>query len=162
MREKEVYDFLQSLLPAGLQFVDPYQDEVPQPLTDWAQMTILSREPIGWSQEYYIGDSENGDAIFKADINRVYDVQFDFYGESAFDNAGEYQQRIQVALSQDINNKMDLKNMGVVENRTFLQENKKYQKRYGFDLSCFVVDTITSESPYFDKIKTKLLRYGSN
>lgn len=161
MTEQEVYDYLQSLLPKGLQFVDPYLDVLPQPLGDWAQMNVLSRANIAWSQSRFLETNETG-GVWAYDIERVYTIQFDFYGEHAYDNAAEFQQNLQVSLVNDDNEKMDLKTIGDIENRTFLQENKKYQRRYGFDLTCFVVDTITQESPYFDKIKYKIVNRGNN
>lgn len=158
--EKQVYDTLQALMPSGVQFVDPYLDEVPTPLGDWAQMNIFNRENIGWNQERYIShDEQTGKAVYKYDVERIYHIQIDFYGENAFDNAGIYQQTLQQSLV-DTDGILDLKRVGIIENRTFLQENKKYQKRYGFDIEVFVIDTITKESPYFDKIKPEFVVVG--
>ena len=158
--EKQVYDALQSLMPSGVQFVDPYLDEVPTPLGDWAQMNIFNRENIGWNQERYtLHDEQTGKAVYKYDVERIYHIQIDFYGENAFDNAGIYQQTLQQSLV-DTDGILDLKRVGIIENRTFLQENKKYQKRYGFDIEVFVIDTITKESPYFDKIKPEFVVVG--
>lgn len=161
MTEEQVFDYLQSMLPNGLQFVDPYQDEVPQPKGDWAQMNVLDRQNIGLSQRKTdFVDTGTGEITFAYDIQRIYEIQFDFYGENAYDNAGIYQQTLQVNLCNDENEQMCFKTIGSVENRTFLQENKKYQRRYGFDLTCFVIDTIQQESPYFDKIIATLKGYG--
>ena len=158
--EKQVYDTLQALMPSGVQFVDPYLDEVPTPLGDWAQMNIFNRENIAWNQERYIShDEQTGKAVYKYDVERIYHIQIDFYGENAFDNAGIYQQTLQQSLV-DTDGILDLKRVGIIENRTFLQENKKYQKRYGFDIEVFVIDTITKESPYFDKIKPEFVVVG--
>ncbi len=160
MIDSAVYDYLQGLLPKGLQFVDPYIDTLPQPPTDWAQMNILDIENIAWSQPRRIDDEDK--LIEAYDIERVYHIQFDFYGKSAYENALNYQQTLQVAVGSDDNPTLDFKSVGSIENRTFLQENKKYQYRYGFDISVFVIDTITSESPYFDKIKYKIVNRGNN
>ncbi|MCH5201912.1 MAG: hypothetical protein J1F17_01770 [Oscillospiraceae bacterium] len=161
MTEKEVYDYLQSLLPQGMQFVDPYLDELPQPLGDWAQMNVLNRSNIAWSQSRFLETNETG-GVWAYDIERIYTIQFDFYGANAFDNAAEFQQNLQVSIINDENELMDFKSVGAIENRTFLMENKKYQRRYGFDVDLFVIDTITQTSPYFDKIKYKIVNRGNN
>lgn len=160
MLENQLYDKLQSLMPEGVQFINPYLDEVPTPLGDYAQFNVLERENIGWCQERYLNrDAENSDALELAyDIQRVYHIQIDFYGENAYDYAGVYQQTLQQNLVDDEDGDLDLKTISAVENRTFLQENKKYKKRYGFDLNVFVIDTITKESPYFDTIKTRIVK----
>lgn len=160
--EKEVFDFLQSLLPAGLQFVDPYIDRVPQPLGNWAQMNIFDRENIAWNQPRYLGYQEDTQTVqYAYDVERIYRIQFDFYGENAFDNAGIYQQTLQQALV-DNDGLLDLKTIGTVENRTFLQENKLYQRRYGFDLEAFVVDTIINENPSLETVEYKIVNRGNN
>ena len=51
MRESDLYDTLQALMPEGVQFVDPYLDEVPLPNGDYAQMNVLDVKPIGWNQK---------------------------------------------------------------------------------------------------------------
>lgn len=158
--EQEVFDALQTMMPAGLQFVDPYQDKVPVPLGDWAQMNIFERTNIGWNQKRYT-KTKNGNAVYEYDVQRVYHIQIDFYGENAYNNAGIYQQTLQQSLV-DEDGILDLKTVGAVENRTFLQENKKYQRRYGFDIEVFVIDTITKESPYFDTIKPEYVIVGCN
>ena len=160
--ETQVYDALQELMPAGVQFVDPYLDEVPTPLGDWAQMNIFDRTNIGWNQKRYTShDEQTGKATYSYDVERIYHIQIDFYGENAYDNAGIYQQTLQQSLV-DEDGILDLKTVGVVENRTYLQENKKYQKRYGFDIEVFVVDTITKESPFIDTIKPEYVFVGCN
>ncbi len=160
--EKQVFDFLQSLLPNGLQFVDPYLDKTPQPKGDWAQMNILDRENIAWNQSRlleYNEEAQTGQWAY--DVERIYTIQFDFYGKNAFDNAGLYQQTLQQALV-DNDGLLDLKTIGTVENRTFLMENKLYQRRYGFDLQAFVVDTIINESPSLERVEYKIVNRGNN
>ena len=55
-----------------------------------------------------------------------------------------------------------LKKIGDIQNRCFLQENKKYLRRYGFDIELFIVDTITKDSPYLKNIVVNLARIGTN
>jgi hypothetical protein len=57
---------------------------------------------------------------------------------------------------------ISLKKIGDIENRSFLQENKKFQRRYGFDIELFIVDTITSDSAYINNIVYNIARYGNN
>lgn len=160
--EKQVFDFLQSLLPNGLQFVDPYLDKLPQPHGDWAQMNILDRQNIAWNQSRLVEyDEETQSGQYAYDVQRIYTIQFDFYGKHAFDNAGIYQQTLQQALV-DQDGLLDLKTIGTVENRTFLMENKLYQRRYGFDLQAFVVDTIINESPTLEVVQYKIVNRGNN
>lgn len=165
MTENDLYDKLQALMPEGVQFIDPYLDEVPTPLGDYAQFNVLDRENIGWCQERYLNrDEVNPPSLQIAyDVQRIYTIQIDFYGENAYDYAGVYQQTLQQNMVDDeIGEELCFKSVSSVENRTFLQENKKYKKRYGFDIQCFVVDTITKDSPYFDKIKVRIVNRGNN
>ncbi len=163
MTEEEVFNELQRLLPAGVQFVDPYLDEVPLPLGNFCQFNILSRDNIAWVQpRYQSANEETGVGVWAYDIQRIYFIQIDFYGDKAFDNAGVYNQTLQTNLIEDERDLLDLKKIGNIENRTYLAENKKYVRRYGFDLEVFVIDTITKESPYFDKIEYKIVNRGNN
>lgn len=163
MLESRVYDILQSLMPDGVQYIDPYLDEDPTPLGDYAQFNVLSRQDIAWGQSRFVeATSESKEVTYAFDIQRVYRIQIDFYGNSAFDNAGAYQQTLRQNLIDENMLDMCLKSITAVENRTFLQENKKYKKRYGFDLEVFIVDTITKASPYIDKIEYKIVNRGNN
>lgn len=163
MKDSDLYDFLEGLLPEGLQFVDPYLDEVPLPKGDWAQMNILNIQNIGWEQRRTDSFDDKKGLVKNAwDIQRVYSIQFDFYGESAFNNSVTYQQNLRVALMEKKPLLVDLKQMGNIENRTELLENKKYLKRYGFDLDVFVVDTIYDEKPYFETIKIRIANRGNH
>ena len=163
MESSALYDFLEGLLPEGLQFVDPYLDEVPLPKGDWAQMNIINVENIGWEQRRTDSFNEIKGLVKNAwDIQRIYTVQFDFYGASAFKNCVQYQQELRVALMEKKSLLLDLKQMGNIENRTALLENKKYLRRYGFDLEVFAVDTIFTEKPYFESIKIRIGNRGNH
>lgn len=163
MLESRVYDILQELMPDGVQYVDPYLDEDPTPLGDYAQFNVLSRRDIAWGQSRFVeATNESQEVTYAFDIQRVYTIQIDFYGDSAFDNAGIYQQTLRQNLVDQDTNTMDLKSITAVENRSFLQENKKYKKRYGFDLEVFIVDTVTKASPYIDTVEYEIVNRGNN
>lgn len=160
MTENDLYNTLQGLMPNGVQFVDPYLDEVPLPKGDYVQMNIIDIEPIAWNQRR-VDTSNEEKATFAYDIERIYRVQVDFYGANAFDNASLFHQSLMVNIVED-DDTVCLKKIGGIQNRCFLQENKKYLRRYGFDIELFIVDTITKDSPYLKNIVVNLARIGTN
>ena len=160
MTENDLYNTLQVLMPEGVQFVDPYLDEVPLPKSDYVQMNIIDIEPIAWNQRR-VETSDEEKATFAYDIERIYRVQVDFYGANAFDNASLFHQSLMVNIVED-DDTVCLKKIGDIQNRCFLQENKKYLRRYGFDIELFIVDTITKDSPYLKNIVVNLARIGTN
>ena len=160
MTENDLYNTLQGLMPEGVQFVDPYLDEVPLPKGDCVQMNIIDIEPIAWNQRR-VDTSDEEKATFAYDIERIYRVQVDFYGANAFDNASLFHQSLMVNIVED-DDTVCLKKIGDIQNRCFLQENKKYLRRYGFDIELFIVDTITKDSPYLKNIVVNLARIGTN
>ncbi len=160
MTENDLYNTLQGLMPEGVQFVDPYLDEVPLPKGDYVQMNIIDIEPIAWNQRR-VDTSDEEKATFAYDIERIYRVQVDFYGANAFDNASLFHQSLMVNIVED-DDMVCLKKIGDIQNRCFLQENKKYLRRYGFDIELFIVDTITKDSPYLKNIVVNLARIGTN
>lgn len=160
MTENDLYNTLQGLMPEGVQFVDPYLDEVPLPKGDYVQMNIIDIEPIAWNQRR-VDTSDEENATFAYDIERIYRVQVDFYGANAFDNASLFHQSLMVNIVED-DDTVCLKKIGDIQNRCFLQENKKYLRRYGFDIELFIVDTITKDSPYLKNIVVNLARIGTN
>ena len=160
MTENDLYNTLQGLMPEGVQFVDPYLDEVPLPKGDYVQMNIIDIEPIAWNQRR-VDTSDEEKATFAYDIERIYRVQVDFYGANAFDNASLFHQSLMVNIVED-DDTVCLKKIGDIQNRCLLQENKKYLRRYGFDIELFIVDTITKDSPYLKNIVVNLARIGTN
>ena len=160
MTENDLYNTLQGLMPEGVQFVDPYLDEVPLPKGDYVQMNIIDIEPIAWNQRR-VDTSDEEKATFAYDIERIYRVQVDFYGANSFDNASLFHQSLMVDIVED-DDTVCLKKIGDIQNRCFLQENKKYLRRYGFDIELFIVDTITKDSPYLKNIVVNLARIGTN
>lgn len=159
MKESDLYDALQNLMPTGVQFVNPYLDEVPLPRGNYAQMNILDIKPIGWNQRRFV-DNNPEKATFAYDIEKVYTVQIDFYGADSLDNATLFHQTLMRNIVED-DDVVCLKRIGDIQNRCFLQENKKYLLRYGFDIELFIVDTITKDSPYLEKIVVNLARIGN-
>lgn len=161
MTEHELYDYLQSLMPE-LQFVEPYTDNVPlpKPGINFATFNVLGISDIGWSQprhEKY--DKENGLITVAYDVQRIYRVQLDFYGPEAFNNASLFKHTLQVNLTKNFNI-ADLKKISDIRNLTFLQENKKYMKRYNFDVELFIVDTITKTSRAIQTAEISIHSFG--
>lgn len=161
MTEKGLYDFLQSLMPE-LQFINAYTDDAPVPLSDYATFNVLDISDRGWSQKRQKSyDDEKHTVISAYDVQRIYTVQLDFYGQNAFDNARVFKQTLQVALTKTFGI-ADLKQMSPIRNLTFLQENKQWMKRYNFDVELFVVDTVERTSPVIETAKITIVNRGNN
>lgn len=158
MTDDEVYTLFQYLLPSGLPCVEAYLDDVPLPQGDYYQMNILSKTPIAWNQERH----EQGNMFFY-DLQYVYKIQFDFYGKDSFSNCSFYHQLLMQAVNENNNDieKFNLKSISDVQNRCFLQQDKVFQKRYGFDIDVFIVDTIGITGDTLDNIKIKTAVYGA-
>lgn len=162
MTETQVYDYLQSLMPS-LQFVNPYTDSVPLPKKgDYATFNILDVQDRGWSQSRQTGyDEEAGTVGVAWDVQRIYRVQIDFYGANAFNNATVFKQTLQVNLAQK-HGLADLKQLSPIRNLSFLQENKKWLRRYNFDAEVFIVDTVEQTSPVIETATVKIVNRGNN
>ena len=164
MRENEIYDYLQGMMPT-LQFINPYADNapLPPPGTNFATMNIMPVSPIGWSEQRQKSyDAETGIATLYQDIERVYRIQFDFYGPDAFYNAEVFQHTLQVNLVRPRGALMDLKKTGDIRNLSFLQENKAYMRRYSFDTEVFIVDTIETKTNVIETATVKIINRGNN
>lgn len=149
MREQTLYDFLQGLLPNGMQFMNPFLDSDPVPLGPFVQMTVLPVRPVGLSQQRQSRvDEENATVEVAYDLERVWTVQFDFYGPDALENALLYQQTLEVNLRETSDAPCRLKTFSPIRNLTDLQENKRFLKRYTFDVDLYIVDSILKEQPY--------------
>lgn len=162
--ETKIYDYLQSLLPNDIQLVDPYIDNSPIPNGDWCCMNILKTETIGRSaerQEEF--DKENKTLVVCQDINKIYKIQFDFYGKNSFENAETYQQMLQVNIDNNTktgaNLQINLKSLGEIQNLTELLENKKYYRRYSFNIELFTIETIRTKTYYLTDYKLTLNNY---
>lgn len=162
MQESKLYDYLQSLMPE-LQFVNPYTDNVPLPKEgDFATFNILDVTDRGWSQDRQTGyNEETGTVSVAWDVQRIYRVQIDFYGDNAFDNASVFKQTLQVNLAQQYG-LADLKQISSIRNLTFLQENKQWLRRYSFDAEVFIVDTVEQTSPVIETATVKIVNRGNN
>lgn len=162
MQEQKLYDFLQGLLPNGLQFMNPFLDSDPVPLRDFAQMTVLPMRPVGLSQQREASFNKDQKTVDVAyDLERVYKVQFDFYGFNAFENALLYQQTLEVNLRETLKPPCTLKTFSEIRNLTDLQENKRFLKRYSFDVDLYIVDSILKEQPYLTSFTHTLVRAGN-
>lgn len=167
MKDNDLYDFLQSYLPTGLQFINPYIDNSPVPLDDYAVMNILYVTPvtrISQQRQNSYDDIEKTVSI-NYDWEKIYKVQFDFYGSNALDNALNYQHNLQVNLddntyTDEIN--INIKEISEIRNLSDLLQSKKYLKRYSFDISLFVIDTITKEDIYLTNFQNTICRVGNN
>ena len=150
MKEQDLFDLLQNLMPVGLQFINPYIDKATVPKGDWAVMNIINIEDKGRSQERQIDYTDKRVSI-AYDQTRIYTVQFDFYGKNALDNCTTFKQTLQIELdrlSKTGKSTVGLKTMGIIRNLTELLENKLFLKRYSFDFDLFVIDTIEQERNY--------------
>lgn len=165
MDEIALYTYLKGLMPDGMQFVLPYLDKnpLPKPGTDWAQMNILGIEDIAWSQERQISsDIIDGIVSVAYDQNRIYRIQFDFYGPEALKNASVFKHNLQVNLNGDKTAPVNLKKMSGIRNLTFLAENKAWKKRYSFDVELFAVDTIEQDHWFIKTADVSIVNRGNN
>lgn len=159
----ELSAYLRALMPE-IQWVQPYLDNepLPPPNTNWATLNIMNVSDRGWSQsrqtEY---DPETGLTTQAYDVQRIYAVQFDFYGPDALNNATVFKQNLQVGLATQTGI-ADLKSMSEIRNLTFLMENKAYMHRYNFDTEMFVVDTITKTTPAIETAEITIVNRGNN
>lgn len=163
MTEKDLYDYLQSLMPE-LQFISAYTDKAPVPLTDYATFNVINIADRGWSQSRqadYIEERDKDLLKVSYDVQRIYTVQIDFYGANAFNNATIFKQNLQVGLTKNFGI-ADLKKISPIRNLTFLQENKQWLKRYNFDIELYVVDTIERNSPIIETATIKIINRGNN
>lgn len=163
MTEKDLYDYLQALMPE-LQFIENYTDDVPVPLTDYATFNVLDITDRGWSQGRQVEYNEERDkGVVKTlyDVQRIYHVQLDFFGANAYDNASVFKQTLQVGLVKKFG-VVDLKSLSPIRNLTFLQENKAWLKRYSFDAELFVVDTVERGSPIIETATVQIVNRGNN
>ena len=146
--EQEVFDYLQSLLPQNIYYVNPYLYDVPLPNGDFVSFNISSSTTIGRSAPRELSHTEDNISI-AWDVNKVYNIQIDFYGINSFDNAEKFQQILQVKLDLETekeNSKFNFKSVGnEIRNLTDLMEDKTYLKRYGFNVELFTIETITSD-----------------
>lgn len=159
----ELSTYLRALMPE-IQWVQPYLNNspLPPPNTNWATLNIVGVADRGWSQARQSAyDDTTGLITQEYDVQRIYTVQFDFYGPDAFYNACRFKQNLQVGLATQTGI-ADLKSMSEIRNLTFLMENKAYMHRYNFDTEMFVVDTITKTTPAIETAQITIVNRGNN
>lgn len=159
----ELSKYLRSLMPE-IQWVQPYLDDVPLPPpgTNWATLNIMGVSDRGWSQARQAGYAPDTGLITQDyDVQRIYSIQFDFYGPDAMDTATRFKQNLQVGLVTQ-HGIADLKVMTDIRNLTFLMENKMYISRFSFDADVYVVDTITKTTPAIDNAQVTIVNRGNN
>lgn len=159
----ELSAYLRALMPE-IQWVQPYLNNspLPPPNTNWATLNIMGVADRGWSQARQSAyDDTTGLITQEYDVQRIYTVQFDFYGPDAFYNACRFKQNLQVGLATQTGI-ADLKSMSEIRNLTFLMENKAYMHRYNFDTEMFVVDTITKTTPAIETAEITIVNRGNN
>lgn len=159
----ELSAYLRTLMPE-VQWVQPYLNNspLPPPNTNWATLNIMGVADRGWSQaRQSTYDETTGLITQEYDVQRIYTVQFDFYGPDALYNACRFKQNLQVGLATQTGI-ADLKSMSEIRNLTFLMENKAYMHRYNFDTEMFVVDTITKTTPAIETAQITIVNRGNN
>lgn len=163
MLEKDLYDYLQALMPA-LQWCNPFLDRVPLPEDgrDFATFNLINLSPIGWNspkQNSY--DEETGQITVGYTQQKVYTVQLDFFGENAMNNANTYRQILTMNLQRPAL-KVGLKSVSPLRNLTSLLTNKKWQKRYEFEIDLFIVDEVQTTEPAIETATIKIVNRGNN
>ena len=164
MKRDDLFDALQQLMPDGLQFVRPYtdRDALPPPRTNWATMNIMNVDTRAWSQRRQVSYDDNTGTVTNAyDVQRVYSVQFDFYGPDAWNNALTFQQTLQVNMTTT-DGIVDFKTTSQIRDLTFLQPNTDYEYRFNFDVDVFVIDTITKNAPIIETAEIRIVNRGNN
>ena len=161
MKEEVLFDILQNAMPNYLKFVNPYIDNATIPNGDFATMNILNIQDVGRSQEKQ-EDYDDTKVYIKYTQTRIYTVQLDFYGKNSLDNCNTFRQTLQVnldRLSHIGESKVGLKTMSNTRNLTDLLDDKRFLRRYSFDVELFVIDKITAEKYYIKEINTILKHY---
>lgn len=163
MIEKDLYDYLQALMPT-LQWCNPYFDRVPLPEDgrDFATFNLINLSPIGWNipkQNSY--DAEKNEITVGYTQEKVYTVQLDFFGANAMNNANTYRQILTMNLQRP-KMKVGLKTVSPIRNLTSLLTNKKWQKRYEFEIDLFIVDEVSTTQPAIETATITIVNRGNN
>ena len=160
--ENEIYNFLQSLMPKFL-FINPYHNNVPIPNEDYGEFNIINQTDIGLNQRGKLAYNIDED-VMEIDYNQLKEItiQIDFYGPNALTNCNFYKQCLKVSLQNDKGKGLlDLKDVSVTRNLTFLQPNKEFMRRYNFDITVYIVDTIQLTSPYIESATIEIINRGN-
>lgn len=163
MTDIELFEYLQGLMPT-LQFCAPFLKRSPLPPkgTNYAVFQLLSVDPVVWNQnEESTYDEETGKISVRYNQTKIYEVQLDFYGQSAFTNARLFQQTLCANL-QKPNLPVGLKKMSTISNLTSMLSDENYYNRYMFKIELFIVDSIYLEEPAIDSATIKIVNRGNN
>lgn len=155
--ETEIYNYLQSNLPQGLQFVEPYLYDVPIPLEDYVVMNFINITLLGENRS----DAKQEPWF----VNSIYTIQFDFFGKNSLENSKKFLQTLILRLDwNDLNRKREyqttnvsLKKWSTLNNQSYFQENKTYLKRWNFTIELWAVSKIEEhiETNFLQKVFTK-------
>ncbi|MDR0571926.1 MAG: hypothetical protein LBG48_03705 [Rickettsiales bacterium] len=159
--EYDLYQILIDIIGKGIQPVLPYQDKYPPPPEDYYTLNIISVRNIGWSQERQGAASEGGVTVVH-DFQKIYTVQFDFYGINAIDNVNRYRHILAVGVRK--NKEISFKSISEIRNLTELEKNGSFERRYTFDLEFFATDTLIPETGemYLKRGKILVINRGNN
>lgn len=143
MDRNDIFDYIQAIAPQGIQFVNPYQNDVPLPSTgDFVMVNVMTVQDVGLAQYKTTAfDEENGNIDLTYYQERIYPVQFDCYGENAQTLALNLKAVIKDYFYNNIDLDFNIKTVTDIDNLTDLLENKKYFERYSFRIDFFVMDT---------------------
>ena len=160
MIEKDIYDYLQPLMPE-LQWVNAYLDTVPAPKGDYATFNLINLDPIGWNISKYKGYDEEKELIEVGYTQeKIYTVQLDFFGANSLNNANTFRQILTMRMQQP-GNSIGLKSVSNIRNLTELKTDKKYQKRYNFDIELFIVDEVVMTQPAIENATIEIVNRGN-
>lgn len=143
MDRNDIFNYIQSIAPQGIQFVNPYQDEVPLPESgDFVMVNVMNVQDVGLAQYKTVAfDDKNGNIDLEYYQERIYPVQFDCFGKNAQVLAMNLKAVIKDFFYNNINTPFNIKTVTDIENLTELLENKRYCERYSFRIEFFVMDT---------------------
>ncbi|MDR0423694.1 MAG: hypothetical protein LBH46_03860 [Rickettsiales bacterium] len=141
MNEDKLIHFLVDVIPKQkrVQFVRPYINEAPAPVNDYYTIYIIdvNTQSAGRIENEYI----QGKLTQSIKTLKEYTIQYDFIGDDALINALSYSDMLQKLTGFETKG-IGFLNVTPVKNLTFLQSNKDFKGRYGFDLHLSVVDSV--------------------
>lgn len=143
MDRNDIFDYIQSIAPDNIQFVNPYLNDFPLPEAgDFVMVNVLNIEDVGLAQYKTVAfDDKKGNIDLEYYQERIYPVQFDCYGKGAQNLALNLKAILKDFFYNNIGTPFNIKTVTDVENLTELLDNKKYFERYSFRIQFFVMDT---------------------
>lgn len=154
MKRSDIFDYIQAHAPAGVQFVDPYLSTVPLPTGDFCSLNILPIEDVGLSAVRTSAYNAQTQTISQEySQERVYTVQFDCFGDGAFDLALSIKGALKDFFYNEVNTLFRIKTVTDIENNMELQTNKKFKERFTFRMSFYVIDKRTeTDQPALENV----------